>query len=118
MAFGPDGLIAKGVVQRHKVCDGGSIPTVIGQTHAFKKKISKKKFLLLIFTLISFQFQKYMIDDGTAKTLFKKIDMTSHNVAYYKPYNEVNLPEKTGTTHISLIDPDGNGLGATTSINA
>ena len=59
-----------------------------------------------------------MLDDETAERMFKKIDDTSHEVNYYKPYSSKEEVSKTGTTHISIIDKHGNGCGATTSINA
>lgn len=64
------------------------------------------------------KFQRYMTDESTAVRMFKKIDKESHTVDYYEPFNKLEHSQKSGTSHISLIDPFGNGLGATTSINA
>lgn len=59
-----------------------------------------------------------MTDESTAVRMFKKIDKESHTVDYYEPFNKLEHTQKAGTSHMSLIDPYGNGLGATTSINA
>ena len=59
-----------------------------------------------------------MLDDDTAKEMYKRIDKESHRVEYYKPFSTAEDVAKTGTTHISILDKDGNGCGATTSINA
>ena len=59
-----------------------------------------------------------MLDDDTADEMFKRIDDQSHPVEHYKPYSTTEDSTKTGTTHISIVDKDGSGCGATTSINA
>jgi len=59
-----------------------------------------------------------MLDDATAKSMYEKIDKVSHSVDYYKPFSTAGDNTKTGTTHLSIVDKDGSGLGATTSINA
>jgi len=70
------------------------------------------------FTKNTDEVSKYMLDDDTADEMFKRIDDQSHPVEHYKPYSTVEDSTKTGTTHISIVDKDGSGCGATTSINA
>lgn len=54
----------------------------------------------------------------TAKKIAKKIDNHSYGVEHYKPYSQLYSSEKTGTSHMSLLDPYGNALSLTSSINA
>jgi len=70
------------------------------------------------FTKNTDEVAKYMLDDDTAKEMYKRIDKESHRVEYYKPFSTAEDVAKTGTTHISILDKSGNGCGATTSINA
>lgn len=70
------------------------------------------------FTKNTEEVAKYMLDDETAKKMFKKIDRSSHTVDYYKPFSSLQDIKTSGTTHISIIDRHGNGCGATTSVNA
>ncbi|XP_057299825.1 glutathione hydrolase 1 proenzyme-like isoform X2 [Hydractinia symbiolongicarpus] len=60
----------------------------------------------------------YMLSDDVAEHMFKRIDNVSHTVDYYEPFSKVKHEEKSGTSHMSIIDEDGNAVGATTSINA
>lgn len=59
-----------------------------------------------------------MISPETAFEMFKRIDNKSHPVEYYKPWSELFYSEKTGTSHMSLLDGDGNAVALTSSINA
>ena len=59
-----------------------------------------------------------MLDDKVAFNMFTRIDNISHTVDYYEPYSKIQKSEKTGTSHMSIIDADGSAVGATTSINA
>lgn len=59
-----------------------------------------------------------MLSDDVAEHMFKRIDNVSHTVDYYEPFSKVKHEEKSGTSHMSIIDEDGNAVGATTSINA
>jgi len=61
---------------------------------------------------------KYMLDDKVALNMMRRIDNISHTVDYYEPFSKISRTEATGTSHMSIIDQFGNGLGATTSINA
>lgn len=70
------------------------------------------------FTKHTKEVQDYMVSDKTAKKMFERIDNFSHPVEYYKPYSEVFWSENTQTSHMSLIDPNGNAVSLTSSINA
>ncbi|KAF5892020.1 gamma-glutamyltranspeptidase 1-like [Clarias magur] len=51
-----------------------------------------------------------------ADSIRQKItDSTTHNESYYEP--EYFLPENHGTSHISVVDADGNAVAATSTIN-
>ncbi|XP_060764333.1 glutathione hydrolase 1 proenzyme [Neoarius graeffei] len=51
-----------------------------------------------------------------ADSIRQKItDDTTHNECYYEP--EYFLPENYGTSHISVVDADGNAVAATSTIN-
>jgi len=62
--------------------------------------------------------QDYMLNDETAKLMFDRIDDHSHGIEYYQPYSRQMAAEKTGTSHMSLLDPYGSAISVTTSINA
>lgn len=62
--------------------------------------------------------EEYMLNDETAKRMFERIDNNSHGVEYYQPYSRLMASEKTGTSHMSLLDPMGSAISVTTSINA
>ncbi|XP_065680176.1 glutathione hydrolase 1 proenzyme isoform X1 [Hydra vulgaris] len=64
------------------------------------------------------QVEEYMLSDSTAKNMYKKIDGFSHNVEDYKPYSQLFSTEKTGTSHMSVLDQNGNACSLTSSINA
>ena len=59
-----------------------------------------------------------MLNDDTAKQMFARIDDHSHGIEYYQPYSRQMAAEKTGTSHMSLLDPMGSAISVTTSINA
>lgn len=59
-----------------------------------------------------------MLNDTTAEDMFNKIDNSSHDVKYYKPYSTLYNDEKTGTSHMSLLDTHGSAVSVTSSINA
>ena len=56
-----------------------------------------------------------MTKDWFADDIRMKITDKSHNVAYYQP--EFDVPASYGTSHLSIIDEEGNAVGATTTIN-
>ncbi|KXJ15360.1 Gamma-glutamyltranspeptidase 1 [Exaiptasia diaphana] len=59
---------------------------------------------------------KKMLDPKYSEELRRKIDAKSHGIKYYGPINFVT-PITSGTTHLSIIDKDGNGVSLTSSIN-
>lgn len=70
------------------------------------------------FTPHAHQVEQYMLNDTTAEDMFNKIDNSSHDVKYYKPYSTLYNDEKTGTSHMSLLDTHGSAVSVTSSINA
>ena len=59
-----------------------------------------------------------MTKPETAKKIASRIDDHSYEVQHYQPYSKAFLGDKTGTTHMSAIDADGNAVSLTSSINA
>lgn len=64
------------------------------------------------------QVEDYMTSSKTASEIAKRIDNHSYGVEHYKPYSEAFSTEKTGTSHMSLLDPHGSAVSLTSSINA
>lgn len=64
------------------------------------------------------QVEDYMVANATIDEIFKKIDNYSHDVTQYEPFSTLFTEEKTGTSHMSAIDPHGSAVSTTTSINA
>ncbi|KII60348.1 Gamma-glutamyltranspeptidase 1 [Thelohanellus kitauei] len=60
---------------------------------------------------------KNMLDDQYINEIFQKIDSKSHRVEYYGPFSDHHR-EYTGTSHISVVGPDGDAVAITSSINA
>jgi len=59
---------------------------------------------------------KNMTEDWFADEIRTRIDdNTSHQVDYYDP--EFDVPESYGTSHLSIMDKDGNAIAITTTIN-
>ncbi|KAI5100081.1 glutathione hydrolase 1 proenzyme [Silurus meridionalis] len=61
-------------------------------------------------------FIQNIISQSYGDSIRKKItDNTTQNESYYEP--EYFLPENHGTSHISVLDKDGNAVAATSTIN-
>ena len=58
-----------------------------------------------------------MLDDNVAESLRLRIDNTSHPVNYYGPHSTATPVDKKGTTHISILGPDGDAVALTSTIN-
>lgn len=58
-----------------------------------------------------------MLDEDNIEKIFKKIDSKSHPVEYYGPFSKKER-EKSGTSHMSIVGPDGDAVSITSSINA
>ena len=56
-----------------------------------------------------------MTTDWYANEIRLKITNVSHKVPYYEP--EFDVPESYGTSHLSIVDEEGNAVAATTTIN-
>ncbi|EDO42587.1 predicted protein [Nematostella vectensis] len=59
---------------------------------------------------------KKMVDQTHSNNLRKFIDNRTHPVKYYGPIN-YRTDVTSGTTHLSVVDADGNGVSLTSSIN-
>ena len=59
-----------------------------------------------------------MMSPDVAKNMCSRIDNLSHTVDYYGPYSELRMEEKNGTSHMSVVGPDGDAVSMTSSINA
>ena len=68
-----------------------------------------------IYTLT--QVISYMLDDKVAEILRGRIDNTSHTVEYYGPHSTAMPEDKRGTTHISVLGPEGDAVALTSTIN-
>ena len=68
------------------------------------------------FCVFNFQFAKQMLDQKLGDQLRQKIkdDRTHHDVSYYAEYFS---HADYGTTHISVLEKNGNAVAVTTSIN-
>lgn len=64
------------------------------------------------------QVEDYMVSNATVDEIFKKIDNYSHDITQYEPFSTLFTEEKTGTSHMSALDPHGSAVSVTTSINA
>ena len=58
-----------------------------------------------------------MLDDKVAEILRSRIDNTSHTVDYYGPHSTEPPEDKRGTTHISVLGPEGDAVALTSTIN-
>ena len=59
-----------------------------------------------------------MLDDKIADNMRARIDQVSHTVNYYGPHSTTKPEDKRGTTHISVLGPDGDAASLTSTINA
>ena len=57
-----------------------------------------------------------MLDPEKSEEVRKLIDHKAHSFDYYGPvYYHVNVAD--GTTHLSVLDKEGNAIAVTTSLN-
>ena len=56
-----------------------------------------------------------MTMDWYADEIRTKITGKTHNVSYYDP--EFDVPASYGTSHLSIVDEEGNAVATTTTIN-
>ena len=64
-----------------------------------------------------FQVVQYMLNDKVAENLRSRIDNESHPVDYYGPHSTADPEDKRGTTHISVLGPNGDAVSLTSTIN-
>lgn len=67
------------------------------------------------FTLLG-QVVKDMLDPEKGEELRRLINKKTHSCDYYGPIN-YNTDVKDGTTHLSVLDGEGNAVSLTTSLN-
>lgn len=59
-----------------------------------------------------------MMNVDTAREMWSRItDDTTHDVEYYLEDQPLHNPGSKGTTHLSVIDEQGNAVGVTSTIN-
>ena len=59
-----------------------------------------------------------MMNVDTAGEMRSRItDDTTHDVEYYLENQPLHNPDSQGTTHLSVIDEQGNAVGVTSTIN-
>lgn len=66
------------------------------------------------------QFTEHLLNPNTAKTMLSQIDdKATYEPKYYT--DPLVIPERVafdyGTTHLSVLDEDGNAVSATTTLN-
>ena len=66
--------------------------------------------------IVSMQVVRDMLDPNKGQELRKLINNETHPYNYYGPIN-YHIDVTDGTTHLSVIDKDGNAVALTTSIN-
>ena len=69
-------------------------------------------------TNVSPKVVEFMIDGDTAKLMRSMItDNTTHDIKYYLTKNVKYNPLSHGTSHLSVVDVEGNAVAMTTTIN-
>ena len=61
------------------------------------------------------QLKDKMLDPDFAKTFFDKIQERTMPLDYYEP--EFSIVSDAGTTHLSIVDAEGNAVSVTSTIN-
>ena len=83
---------------------------------SFKTIVTEKQSQQLIQVQICFQYAENMTTKEYADRIRKKIDDSfTHSNDYYEPISDI--PSNKGTTHLSVVGPDGSAVSMTSSIN-
>ena len=59
-----------------------------------------------------------MLDEKVAANMRARSDNVSHTVDYYGPYSSNKRVDQQGTSHISVLGPNGDAVSLTSTVNA